>query len=75
MLDGQFEPVRSALDIFGKVLGLVVAAAKARTLPTLLAAATEQPYLVSAAVGLRRRGDPSLVTLYEHWAGRWVSGH
>jgi 3-hydroxyisobutyrate dehydrogenase len=75
MLDGQFEPVRSALDIFVKDLGLVVGAAKARKLPTPLAAAAEQLYLAGAAEGLGRQDDASLVTLYERWAGRPVSGH
>ena len=73
MLDGEFEPVRSALDIFVKDMGLVVAAAKARKLPTPLAAAAEQLYLAGAAEGLGRRDDASLVTLYERWAGRSVS--
>ncbi len=73
MLDGEFEPVRSALDIFVKDMGLVVSAAKARKLPTPLAAAAEQLYLTGAAEGLGRRDDSSLVTLYERWAGKLVS--
>ncbi len=73
MLDGEFEPARSALDIFVKDMGLVVAAAKARKLPTPLAAAAEQLYLAGAAEGLGRRDDSSLVTVYERWAGRRVS--
>ena len=75
MLDGDFEPVRSALDIFVKDMGLVVAAAKAQKLPTPLAAAAEQLYLTGAAEGLGRRDDSSLVTLYDHWAGRSASDH
>jgi 3-hydroxyisobutyrate dehydrogenase/putative dehydrogenase len=70
MLDGQFEPVRSALDIFVKDMGLVVGAAKATKLPTPLAAAAEQLYLAGSAEGLGRRDDASLVTLYERWAGK-----
>lgn len=73
MLDGEFEPVRSALDIFVKDMGLVVSAAKARKLPTPLAAATEQLYLAGTAEGLGRRDDSALVTLYERWAGKSVS--
>jgi 3-hydroxyisobutyrate dehydrogenase-like beta-hydroxyacid dehydrogenase len=73
MLDGEFEPVRSALDIFVKDMGLVVSAAKGRKLPTPLAAAAEQLYLAGTAEGLGRRDDSSLVTLYERWAGRTVS--
>lgn len=73
MLDGEFEPVRSALDIFVKDMGLVVGAAKGKKLPTPLAAAAEQLYLAGSAEGLGRRDDASLVTLYERWAGRSVS--
>lgn len=73
MLDAEFEPVRSALDIFVKDMGLVVGAAKARKLPTPLAAAAEQLYLAGAAEGLGRRDDSALVTLYERWAGKPVS--
>jgi 3-hydroxyisobutyrate dehydrogenase/putative dehydrogenase len=74
MLDAEFEPVRSALDIFVKDMGLVVSAAKARKLPTPLAAAAEQLYLAGAAEGLGRRDDSSLVTLYERWVGKSISG-
>jgi len=73
MLDAEFEPVRSALDIFVKDMGLVVGAAKARKLPTPLAAAAEQLYLAGSAEGLGRRDDSALVTLYERWAGKTVS--
>jgi 3-hydroxyisobutyrate dehydrogenase-like beta-hydroxyacid dehydrogenase len=73
MLDAEFEPVHSALDIFVKDMGLVVAAAKGRKLPTPLAAAAEQLYLAGSAEGLGRRDDASLVTLYERWAGRKLS--
>jgi 3-hydroxyisobutyrate dehydrogenase-like beta-hydroxyacid dehydrogenase len=73
MLDAEFEPVRSALDIFVKDMGLVVGAAKARKLPTPLAAAAEQLYLTGAAEGLGRRDDSSLITLYERWVGKSVS--
>jgi 3-hydroxyisobutyrate dehydrogenase/putative dehydrogenase len=73
MLDAEFEPVRSALDIFVKDMGLVVGAAKGHKLPTPLAAAAEQLYLAGSAEGLGRRDDASLVTLYERWAGRKLS--
>ena len=73
MLDAEFEPVRSALDIFVKDMGLVVSAAKSRKLPTPLAAAAEQLYLAGAAEGLGRRDDSSLVMLYERWSGKTVS--
>ncbi len=73
MLDAEFEPVRSAVNIFVKDMGLVVAAAKAHKLPTPLAAAAEQLYLTGAAEGLGRRDDSAMVTLYERWAGQPVS--
>jgi 3-hydroxyisobutyrate dehydrogenase/putative dehydrogenase len=73
MLDGEFEPVRSALDIFVKDMGLVVSAAKARKLPTPLAVAAEQLYLAGSAEGLGRRDDASVVTLYERWIGKSLS--
>ncbi len=75
MLDAEFEPVRSALDIFVKDMGLVVSAARSRKLPTPLAVAAEQLYLAGTAEGLGRRDDSSLVTLYERWAGKSVSGN
>jgi 3-hydroxyisobutyrate dehydrogenase/putative dehydrogenase len=68
MLDGDFDPARSAVDIFVKDMGLVTTAAKREKLPTPLAAAAEQLYLMGAAAGLGRRDDASLVTLYERWA-------
>ena len=70
MLDAEFEPVRSALDIFVKDMGLVVGAAKSHKLPTPLAAAAEQVYLTGSAEGLGRRDDSSLVTLYQRWANK-----
>jgi 3-hydroxyisobutyrate dehydrogenase/putative dehydrogenase len=74
MLDAEFEPVRSALDIFVKDMGLVVAAAKGRKLPTPLAVAAEQLYLAGSAEGQGRRDDSSVVTIYERWIGRAISG-
>lgn len=73
MLDAEFEPVRSALDIFVKDMGLVLSAAKARRLPTPLAAAAEQLYLAGSAEGLGRRDDSSLITLYERWVGTSIA--
>lgn len=72
MLDGTFEPVRSALDIFVKDMGLVTAAARSRKLPTPLADAAEQLYLMGAAEGLGRVDDAAVVKLYERWAGQGI---
>ena len=73
MLDAEFEPVRSALDIFVKDMGLVVSAAKANKLPTPLAAVAEQLYLAGTAEGLGRRDDASVITLYERWIRKSIS--
>ena len=70
MVDGAFEPVRSALDIFVKDMGLVTSAARERKLPVPLASAAEQLYLMGAAEGLGRVDDAAVVKLYERWAGR-----
>ena len=73
MLDGVFEPVRSALDIFVKDMGLVTDAARAKKLPTPLATAAEQLYLMGAADGLGRVDDSAVVKLFERWAGQSVA--
>lgn len=73
MLDHGYEPVRSALSIFVKDMGLVVDAAKKHHFPTPLASAAEQLYLMGAGSGLARLDDASVVTLYERWAGREVT--
>ncbi len=63
MLDEAFEPPKSALDIFVKDMGLVVAAARDSGQPSPLAATAEQLYLAGSRAGLGRRDDSSLITL------------
>jgi 3-hydroxyisobutyrate dehydrogenase/putative dehydrogenase len=63
MLDGAFEPVRSALDIFVKDMGLVTDAARAHTFPAALASTAEQLYVAGARAGLGRLDDSSLIQL------------
>lgn len=63
MVDGAFDEVRSALDIFVKDMGLVTGAARAHTHPTPLAATAEQLYLAGARAGLGRLDDSSLIKL------------
>ena len=74
MVEGAHDEVRSALDIFVKDMALVTDAARAGGFTAPLAEAAEQLYLAGAAEGLGRRDDASLVTLYERWAGRSVTG-
>jgi 3-hydroxyisobutyrate dehydrogenase/putative dehydrogenase len=74
MLDGAFEPVKSALNIFVKDMSLVTAAGRERRFATPLAAAAEQLYLMGAGAGLGHLDDSAIVTLYEHWAGRPLAG-
>jgi 3-hydroxyisobutyrate dehydrogenase/putative dehydrogenase len=63
MLDEAFEPPKSALDIFVKDMGLVMAAARDGGQPSPLAAAAEQLYLAGSRAGLGRLDDSSLITL------------
>jgi 3-hydroxyisobutyrate dehydrogenase/putative dehydrogenase len=58
MVDGAFDQVKSALDIFVKDMGLVTAAARDRA---PLAAAAEQLYRAGSRAGLGRRDDSSLI--------------
>ena len=55
--------VRSRLDIFVKDLGLVGTAARAAGLPTPVAAAAEQLFLLGRAQGLAARDDSSVVNV------------
>jgi 3-hydroxyisobutyrate dehydrogenase/putative dehydrogenase len=61
MLDAEFEPVRSALDIFVKDMGLVLDAARDTAYPAPLASAAEQLYLAGHRAGLGRRDDSSVI--------------
>ena len=68
MLDEAFEPPKSALDIFVKDMGLVMAAARDGGQPSPLAAAAEQLYLAGSRAGLGRLDDSSLITLLRRQA-------
>jgi 3-hydroxyisobutyrate dehydrogenase/putative dehydrogenase len=61
MVEGQFEPARSALDIFVKDMGLVGAAAEQAGSPVPLAAAARQLYVRGHSLGLGRRDDSALI--------------
>jgi 3-hydroxyisobutyrate dehydrogenase len=60
LAEGQVE-VRSALQIFVKDMGMVVAAARDRQFPSPMAAAAEQLYLAGAEAGLGGNDDSALI--------------
>ena len=60
LAEGQVE-VRSALQIFVKDMGMVVAAARDRRFPSPMAAAAEQLYLAGAEAGLGGNDDSALI--------------
>jgi 3-hydroxyisobutyrate dehydrogenase-like beta-hydroxyacid dehydrogenase len=64
MLRGEFEPIRSALSIFVKDMGLVLEAARESRTPTPIASAAEQMYLEAALMGLGNCDDSALISLF-----------
>lgn len=70
MLERDFIPSRSALDLFVKDMDLVLTAAKARKFPTPLASTTAQLYLTASALGLGREDDSAIVKVFEDWSDR-----
>jgi 3-hydroxyisobutyrate dehydrogenase/putative dehydrogenase len=63
MVQGSFDQVKSALDIFVKDMGLVVGAAQENTYPAPLASVAEQLYLAGRRAGLGRRDDSSVIEI------------
>jgi 3-hydroxyisobutyrate dehydrogenase len=61
MLEGSFEDVRSAINIFAKDMGLVSAAAHTAMYPTPIASAAEQMYLVARRAGLGGLDDSAVI--------------
>ncbi|RKQ88344.1 3-hydroxyisobutyrate dehydrogenase/putative dehydrogenase [Solirubrobacter pauli] len=61
MVEGDFDAVKSALDIFVKDMGLVTDAARGATYPAPLASAAEQLYLAGRRAGLGHLDDASLI--------------
>ncbi len=68
MLDGQFTPARSVLDIFVKDLGIVNDAADDLGLPLFAAAVAHQVFKLGAAAGLGGEDDAGLIRLYQRLA-------
>jgi 3-hydroxyisobutyrate dehydrogenase len=63
MVEGAFDDVRSALDIFVKDMGLVCDAARENTFPAPLAAVAEQLYRAGSRARRGRRDDSVLIEL------------
>ena len=61
MLDENFQPPRSALDIFVKDMGLVLGAARQSGFSTPLAQAAEEVYLTGQRAGLGRLDDSVVI--------------
>lgn len=61
MLDEEFEPPRSALDIFVKDMGLVRGAARQAGFSTPVAEAAEQIYLAGQRAGFGRLDDSAVI--------------
>ena len=69
MAEGQFEPARSALDIFVKDMGLVGAAAEQAGAAAPLAAAARRLYLRGHDLGLGRLDDSVLIEVLRRERG------
>ena len=70
MVEGQFEPARSALDIFVKDMGLVGTAAGHAGAAAPLAAAARRLYLRGHDLGLGRLDDSVLIDVLRRERGR-----
>jgi 3-hydroxyisobutyrate dehydrogenase len=61
MVDGSFDEVNSALDLFVKDMGLVTDAARANAYPAPLSSAAEQLYMAGRRAGLGGLDDSSVI--------------
>lgn len=64
MVDGAFDDVRSALDIFVKDMGLVTAEAAAHGAAVPLAVAAQRQFVAGHDAGLGRRDDSVVIEVY-----------
>jgi 3-hydroxyisobutyrate dehydrogenase len=62
-VDDPVRPVRSRLDLFVKDMGIVTAIARSVGVPTPVAGAAEQLYLLGQSAGLNACDDSSIVTV------------
>lgn len=70
MVERQFAPARSALDIFVKDLGLVTSAAAAQRFPATLATAANHLFLMGAALGYGQEDDSGILRVFEQWTAQ-----
>jgi len=68
MLSREFQPAKSALEIFVKDLGLVTEAAAGQRFPAPLASTANQIFLIGAAQGYSGEDDSGIVRVFEQWA-------
>ncbi|MBX3050665.1 MAG: NAD-binding protein [Caldilineaceae bacterium] len=73
ILDNDYTPA-SAVDIWGKDLGIVLEAGKANKLALPLAAVAHQLFLAASAQGMGRMDDAAIVKIYAQLAGVELEG-
>jgi L-threonate 2-dehydrogenase len=69
MLEGDFTPPRSTVDIWTKDLGIVLETAKAMKLPLPMTATAFQVAMMAVAQGLAKIDDAGIVKVYEGFGG------
>lgn len=67
MLVGEFDQVKSALDIFVKDMGLVNSAALANGMPVPLAETAADIFLRGHQGGLGRKDDSAVIQIFRNW--------
>jgi 3-hydroxyisobutyrate dehydrogenase/putative dehydrogenase len=70
MVEGSFNSVKGALDIFVKDMDLVVDAAKTSKARTMLAQAAQQAFRMGAEAGFGRTDDSSVILVYRELLGQ-----
>ncbi|MGW3628078.1 NAD(P)-dependent oxidoreductase [Streptomyces sp. NPDC000880] len=75
MLHRSYSPVRSALSLFVKDLGLVVEQAQHSHIPVPLASTAAQLFTMGAAQGLIEGDDAGLIELYRRWGPGPTTDH
>mmetsp|Transcript_67037 Transcript_67037/g.187173 ORF Transcript_67037/g.187173 Transcript_67037/m.187173 type:complete len:329 (-) Transcript_67037:222-1208(-) len=69
MLDEEYEPPKSQLNIFVKDLAIVLGEARELVFPCPLAAAAHQQFLAGSAAGLGKLDDAAVVKVFEQLSG------
>ena len=73
ILDDDYTP-RSAVDIWGKDLGIVLETGKENKLALPLAAVAHQMFLAASAQGMGRMDDAAIFKVYAQLAGVAMTG-